>query len=588
MRKLWTSRVISTNVIVFGAAFLATMLISSALAPVNSSNAAETKLTATVTYATHSIALTPSDATVLLDIDARPSGAMSVASTTINTNTTSPNGYKLYLSMNSNTSDLVQQGSTNTISSSTGTLASPAKMLSNSVWGYAIPNVSTSTVVKPNGFDASYTTGLDIAPTENKFAGIPNSEQPAQLIAEKSSASASSGDDLDIIYAVRAGYDTPIGTYSNKVVYTAVADGGAGHNMVINPSQTSNTAGGDKIKLITTFYGTMQDVTANAYLLTNAELANVKNKTNPISDYAAKQLSCTRDTSASTLELECTTPAASIGNYNIYLDIPDYSDSYDKAFNYVEATFWNISAMQQMTPALCASVTTPAASATRTDTTGSHNNDTSYVPQRTLYDIRDDNSYTIRKLADGNCWMTQNLTISGTTIDYTDSNLPGGASYTVPASSTDGWCTTADESCINTANVLDANNSQHPEYGTYYSWKAATAGYGTYSTTSGNVSYSVCPKGWRLPTGGTNGAFQDLYNKYNSASAMLSEAGPNFVLSGYRDGGSTHVQGSYGSYWSSKARSSGDAYHLRLGSSTVSPANLDSKYHGLTVRCVAQ
>ena len=31
------------------------------------------------------------------------------------------------------------------------------------------------------------------------------------------------------------------------------------------------------------------------------------------------------------------------------------------------------------------------------------------VAQRTLYDIRDNNSYTIRKLADGNCWMTGNL-----------------------------------------------------------------------------------------------------------------------------------------------------------------------------------
>ncbi len=52
--------------------------------------------------------------------------------------------------------------------------------------------------------------------------------------------------------------------------------------------------------------------------------------------------------------------------------------------------------MQDMNPSACDSQTTPAASATT-------------VPTKTLTDSRDGNKYTISKLADGNCWMTQNL-----------------------------------------------------------------------------------------------------------------------------------------------------------------------------------
>ena len=64
--------------------------------------------------------------------------------------------------------------------------------------------------------------------------------------------------------------------------------------------------------------------------------------------------------------------------------------------------------------------------------------------------------------------------------------------------------------------------------------------------------------------------------------------GPGFVLSGYRDGSSTYTQGSYGSYWSSTANGSYDAYNLSLYSSNVYPAYGSNKYFGWSVRCVAK
>ena len=68
----------------------------------------------------------------------------------------------------------------------------------------------------------------------------------------------------------------------------------------------------------------------------------------------------------------------------------------------------------------------------------------SIVAQRTLYDIRDNNSYTIRKLADGNCWMTSNLkytlTANSTAIGVNYSTNETFAFNTGATCATDGAC----------------------------------------------------------------------------------------------------------------------------------------------------
>ena len=42
-----------------------------------------------------------------------------------------------------------------------------------------------------------------------------------------------------------------------------------------------------------------------------------------------------------------------------------------------------------------------------------------------------------------------------------------------------------------------------------------------------------------------------------------------------------------GNYWSSVGRSSSIAYYLNFYSSGVGPSNVDSRYRGFSVRCVA-
>ena len=181
--------------------------------------------------------------------------------------------------------------------------------------------------------------------------------------------------------------------------------------------------------------------------------------------------------------------------------------------------------------------------------------------------------------------MTQNLRLVGPRT-LTSENSDVTTSYNLPASSTSGWCTDATEACVNTANVLYSNNTT---YGTYYSWRAVTAGTGTYSVASGNASASICPKGWKLPTGGSSNEFKTLYAKYNSPASIMATP-VSLVRAGDRAGDTTFDQGAAGYYWTKAAYNNGIAYSLRLMSSTVNPADdfWLNKFYGLTVRCIAK
>ena len=235
----------------------------------------------------------------------------------------------------------------------------------------------------------------------------------------------------------------------------------------------------------------------------------------------------------------------------------------------------SISTMQQMTPEVCAATTTPLATTTQLDTDGSHHGDSDYVPTKILTDTRDNNTYTVSKLADGKCWMTQNLRIAGKTLTPADSDVT--ANYTIPASSINGF------------DSYDTSNAYVDSYGGFYTWYTATAGTGTQalSTDGQNTTVSICPKGWRLPTGGNSGEFKTLYNNYPSNSALRSNP-VNLTLSGYVGRSSHYDQDSYGYYWSSTIKSSDFAYSLLPNTSNTTSSSISKKYYGFSVRCIAR
>ena len=235
---------------------------------------------------------------------------------------------------------------------------------------------------------------------------------------------------------------------------------------------------------------------------------------------------------------------------------------------------FTISNMQQMNPNICKASTTPLATATQLDTDGSHHGDPNYVPTKTLTDTRDNNTYTVSKLADGKCWMTQNLRIAGKTITPADSDVT--SNYTIPASYISGFSS------------YDTSNAYVDNDGGFYTWYTATAGTGTYSlsTNGQNTTVSICPKGWRLPTGGNSSEFKTIYNNYSSSSALRSNP-VNLTLSGNVYSSSRYGQGSYGRYWSSTVYSSYQAYTLGLNASFVTHEG-GNEYDGFSVRCIAR
>lgn len=177
-----------------------------------------------------------------------------------------------------------------------------------------------------------------------------------------------------------------------------------------------------------------------------------------------------------------------------------------------------------------------------------------------LTDSRDGKQYWVAKLADGNCWMTQNLELdlSNRTLTPSDSDVtsnwrPGITMFTSGSSGSDldgdaviqawnlgnyVWSTPDDDTncgyttgnlsyCsqfINVSNmtpmteiredgvVIDGNTyDAHYKAGYYYSWNAATAGSGG-TMTSGNATSSICPAGWELSYGGYSSSPKSFYN----------------------------------------------------------------------------
>jgi uncharacterized protein (TIGR02145 family) len=190
-----------------------------------------------------------------------------------------------------------------------------------------------------------------------------------------------------------------------------------------------------------------------------------------------------------------------------------------------------------------------------------------------LQDARDGTMYNVVRLADGNVWMTKNLKITGKTITSEDSNLPDGETFIIPEN---------DISTL-TATLDTAGAYAEDEYGGFYNFYTVTAGWGTSSVTSGNSPKDICPKGWRLPTGGDNSEFQTLFDEYTGNYSGLMEQA-KFIKAGQVYGGGRSYKTSFGLYWTSTAYDGNNAYYYDLAWKDQHR----SKKYGYSVRCIAK
>ena len=231
-----------------------------------------------------------------------------------------------------------------------------------------------------------------------------------------------------------------------------------------------------------------------------------------------------------------------------------------------------------------------------------------------LMDTRDNNIYTVTKLQDNNCWMTENLRLDPSTVtfDSTNTNSPTTdfLSAVQNTASTNTMCNTDNSGCIDTVqfNTNNINRSFTPtynanstnrswySYGVMYNWFTATAGNGTYAMDTGSVTGDICPAGWRLPTGGQNSDITELNRiinggATNSATSLLKYPN-NFVRSGDYNNNKPGGRGTYARYWTATATNSVNAYRFGIGTSsninTVTPANSYNKWDGFAVRCIVK
>ena len=268
--------------------------------------------------------------------------------------------------------------------------------------------------------------------------------------------------------------------------------------------------------------------------------------------------------------------------------------------------------------------------------------------QYQLKDIRDQKQYYISKLKDGNVWMTQNLDLdlnNQTTLTPENTNI--GANWT-PANSTinsinyevDGWLQNEyyvvrsadpgglyiyssgnnrrDEqySSLEACQTVHSDCSAHNHAGNYYSWSAAVANNDASNMTEqfSNAGGSICPAGWRLPTGRQSngdplegnelGTILDSYDILGDAI----KCGITCVYYEYADGGLNKIRtaplwltrsasvyqgsldgtGNYGGYWSSTVYGSDSAFYLSFGSASIDPNSNINRYYGYPIRCLAE
>ncbi|MDO5451568.1 MAG: hypothetical protein Q4F56_00570, partial [Candidatus Saccharibacteria bacterium] len=204
-----------------------------------------------------------------------------------------------------------------------------------------------------------------------------------------------------------------------------------------------------------------------------------------------------------------------------------------------------------------------------------------------LTDERDNQTYTIAKLADGNCWMIENLRLeaentrsaedealaqgygkySGTGTDYGDfigladaesanfsnsttansfyysGTQSGSATENIGSGDYPGYrfprynhintdstsaSPTRATSLTKSTTYLTTAGANIYGYGNYYTWPAAIADTSYYNTNNQIIeNTSLCPKGWRLPGGGNKTNIELNKNDFYVLTLAITGAIPN-------------------------------------------------------------
>ena len=194
----------------------------------------------------------------------------------------------------------------------------------------------------------------------------------------------------------------------------------------------------------------------------------------------------------------------------------------------------------------------------------------------TVYDERDNQTYTIMRFGNEKLWMTRNLAIgcNGTGTTY------GSGRSTKSLTSADSnvsttWSTgsagnlTSDTTASYTAPYMQCDAT----YGAWYNYMAASAGTISGENNTTEATASICPKGWRLPTG----AEVSFIGNWKSTFSP--------VAGGFYNGG-VLSETSTSQWWSSSADYVANRRSVAYYNGTDLIAQAKPRRNGAYVRCV--
>jgi uncharacterized protein (TIGR02145 family) len=248
----------------------------------------------------------------------------------------------------------------------------------------------------------------------------------------------------------------------------------------------------------------------------------------------------------------------------------------------------------------------------------------------TLKDSRDQQQYNVARLADGKCWMLDNLALdladdtvlSNVTTDNTNIdtvNDPGALAALkgiTPGTASDKYATSKVSSNWNNSysysdplidmsskNVVPSDSISTAggyKVGGYYNLCAASAGsycYGdgtSQATSSGDVTSSICPKSWRLPTGDSVGEYGYLAkaiigsnsNSYDVTKIANFRNALHIPLSGSIYEGDVEGQGEDAWFWSSTDKIGTLIVSLGLDEDSLQTYTNIYPEMGNSIRCV--
>jgi|GEM_PF-3425192 len=591
--KLSTSQKILYGSIVGLTAFSVSALIATSVSRTDS-EAATSHIGAELESTGYYLTVTSPDELTIPTLQTTEDGVEQTVSGVVNV-TTNTNGYGLYLASTSTTDPSLIHESNSSVKIPT-TTATDGSLSMNS-WGFSMTGENEAHNFKPIPVSGN---DVEIAKVDPSASYIPGTI-----------SNNGNGDDYDITFGVKANLTQTAGTYSGNVVFTVLSE--------------ANETGTESASISPSIVYLDDDSTTLTIATSLMTTMNYGTVTVTVGGETCSNVSATKNATSGTIIVTCTAPELDAWkSYDVVVNVPKFGKTYEVtngvSYRYKEeSTIYGIANMQDMTSEICAHTATPdaftAETANSDDKTILANIVTNYddmvaagtqgVPQTTLEDARDNNTYIIRKLADGNCWMNQSLRLfldeevpltSEDSDIHFDSTGESRTEWLPPVSSVES-SETWDVSIIKPYSMINKSST----VGNLYNWYAATAESIPDTVTSGGVVApdSVCLKNWKLPTGQmiNINLVQNTYNIINDYTRLpvnKLKADPfNFY-----DEGAVGIDGKYAGsysnagYWASDTDAKqGDepfAHNLGFTAQYIATNDKTKRKIGYVIRCVAR